>query len=108
MVLKYWRNHLKIAKEAFVTSFNKRRSKANSFVTLDYCKIDDNKLNRTNTSNMENDFQIWFWNESVNKSNLDSEKENNHGNDKNNKNLREKHLKTKKNTSSKVLKQELK
>lgn len=100
MVLKHWHDHLKTARKGFVTLFKKRKSEANSFLTLDYCKIDYNKLSTTNTSNMKNDFQTWFGNKSTNRSKLDSKKEGNYRDDGNVKNLEEKHSKTEEKTSS--------
>lgn len=108
MVLKCWHNYLKAAREVFVMLFLKKRFKANLFLTLDQYKIKNNKLNITNTSNIENDFQIWFWNKSANKSNLNLKKEGNYENDRENENLEKKHSKTEGKTSSEVLKQELK
>lgn len=88
--------------------FKKRRSGASSFSTLDYYKIDENKLNTTNTSNTTDDSQTWFWNKSTNKSDSDSEKEANHRDDRDTENIDEKYSKTKEKTSSEVFKQELK
>ena len=108
MVSKRRHDHLKAARKASVALFKKRRSESSLFPTLDHCKINDNKLSTTNTSNMEDDSQTWFWNESANKSNLDSEEEDNHRSDEDDENLEEKHSKTKEETSCEVLKQELK
>lgn len=105
MVLKRCCDQLKAAWEAFVLLFNKKRSETSSFPILDQCKIDDNKFSTTVTSNKEDDSQIWFQNESINEIDLDSEEKSNNENDNN---LEEKHLKTEKKASLKVLKQELK
>ena len=55
MVSKRYHDYLKTAREASVLSFKKKRSEASLFSTLDHCKIDDNKLSITDTSNTEND-----------------------------------------------------
>lgn len=57
MVLKCWRNYLKAVRKAFITLFLKKRFKANLFLTLNQCKIKNNKLNTTNTSDTKDDFQ---------------------------------------------------
>lgn len=104
IVSKHWRDYLKTAREASIALFKKRRFEASSFPTLDHCEIDDNKLNTTDTSNTKDDSRTWFWNENTNKSNSDSEKEGDHRDDGDDKNLGEKHFKTEKETSSEVLK----
>ena len=86
--------------------FKKRRSKASLFPTLDQCKIDNNKLNITDTSDMEDDSQTWFWNKSVNETDLDSEEEDN--DEDNNKNLEREYPKIESKASFEVLKQKLK
>ncbi len=114
MVSKRRRDYLKAAREASIASFKKRRSEASSFPTLDQCEIDDNKLSTTDTSDTEDDSRTWFWNESANESNSDSEEEGDHGDDGDDgdngddENLGEEHSKTEEETSSEVLKQELK
>lgn len=60
MVLKCRRNYLKTVGKTFIMLFKEKGSKANLFSILDHCKIDDNKLNSTNISNMEDNSQIWF------------------------------------------------
>ena len=102
MVLKRRCDHLKAAREASVASFKKRRSEASSLPTLDQCEIDDNKLSTIDTSDTEDDSRTWFWNESANKTDSDSEEQ---GNDEDDENLEEKHPKTERKASSEVLKQ---
>ena len=108
MVSKRRRDHLKAAREASFASFKKRRSEASSFPTLDQCEIDDNKLSTTDTSDTEDDSRTWFWNESANESDSDSKEEGDNGDDGDDENLGEEYSKTEGETSSKVLKQELK
>ena len=74
IVSKRRRDHLKTTREASIALFKKRRSEASLYPTLDHCKIDDNKLSTTNTSNTKDDSRTWFWNKSVNESDLDSKK----------------------------------
>lgn len=57
--------------------------KANSLPNLAQLRVDDCGLSTANTTNMEKKSEIWFWNESANKTNLDIEEEKN-GNHKNN------------------------
>ena len=108
MVLKRWRDHLKTTIKTSVTLFKIRRSEASSFSTLDHCEIDDNKLSKTNTRDTEDHPWAWFWNKSANESDSNSEEEGDHGDDRDDENLGEKHSKNEEETSSKVLKQELK
>lgn len=131
MVLKRRRNVLKIIREASVALFKKKRFEVSSFPIFDQYEIDNSKLGTTNTSNMEDDFQTWFWNNSVNESDLNleeednnrdnwfwnnsvnendlnSEGEDNNRNNRNDENLGKEHSKTERETNSKVLKQELK
>ena len=68
-------------------------------------EIDDNKLNTTDTSDTEGDSGTWFWNESVNESDSDSEEE---GNDVDEGDLEEEHSKTGRAASPAVPKKELK
>ena len=105
MVSKRRRDHLKAAREASVASFKKRRSEASSLPTLDQCETDDNKLSTTDTSDTEDDSRTWFWNESANETDSDSEEE---GNDEDDENLEEERSKTERVASPEVLKQELK
>ena len=37
-------------------------------------KINNNKLNITNTNNIKGEFKTWFWNNSANESSLNTEK----------------------------------
>lgn len=67
--------------------------------------MNDNKLSMINISNMEDDSQIQFQNENANKTDSDPKVEGNDGDDRN---LEEEYFKTKRKTSPKVLKQELK
>ena len=101
MVSKRCRNHLKAAREASVASFKKRRSEASSLLTSDQCEIDDNKLSTSDTSDTEDDSRTWFWNESANESDSDSEE----GGDVDDGDLKEDHSKTEREASPKVLKQ---
>ena len=106
IVSKRRRDHLKAAREAAVASFKKRRSEASSLPTLDQCEIDDKKLSTTDTSDTEDNSRTWFWNESVNETDSNSEEE---GDDEDNdENLEEEHPKTEREASPEVLKQELK
>lgn len=78
MSSKCRRDHLKKAREAFVASFRKQKSKTSPlFIPIQHSGIDDS--NQNTTSNTEHESGIWFWNESVNETNLDSEEENNDG-----------------------------
>ena len=104
MVSKRRRDHLKAAREASVASFKKRRSEAGSLLTLNQCEIDDKKLSTSDTSDTEDDPRTWFWNESANESDSDSEE----GGDVDDGDLEEEHSKTEREASPEVLKQELK
>lgn len=75
MQLKQQRQHLKVTRTAFIESFKKRKLKASLLSKLAQPQIDNDKLRIDNTSNMDREFAIWFWNESENEIDLDSEKE---------------------------------
>ncbi len=58
IVLKYYYNYLKVIKKAFISLFQKRKFKASLFFISNQYKINDNKLNIINISNIEDDFWI--------------------------------------------------
>ena len=77
--------------------FNKIRSKASLLLTLDQYKIDNNKLSTTDTSDMKDNFQTWFWNENSNKTDSDLKKEDD--DEDNDENLEKEYPKTERKTS---------
>ena len=60
MISKCQHIYLKAASKVSIILFIKRRSEASLFSTLYQCKINDNKLSTTNTSNTKDDFQTLF------------------------------------------------
>lgn len=46
---------------------------------MTHLEVNDNKLSMADTSDVESDSEIWFWNESANETNSDSEEEENDG-----------------------------
>ena len=91
MASKRCRDHLKAARGASVASFKKRRFEASSLSNSCQRKTDDNKLSTSDSSDTEADSGTWFWNESANEIDSDSEEE---GNDVAEGNLEEEHSKT--------------
>lgn len=99
---KHCHNHLNAARETFVTLFKKRRSEAKSLFTSAQYKIDDNKLNLSNTSNTKDYSWTWFYNKSANKGDSNTEKGN--GDDLDDGDLQKKYSKIEKEASPKLLK----
>lgn len=52
-----------------------RKSEASSLLNSTQLKINDNRLSTTDTSDMESNSEVWFWNESANETDSDSEEE---------------------------------
>lgn len=46
-------------------------------------EVEDNRLNITDTSNTKGRFRSWFWNKSINRSDLDIKKDRNNNEDEN-------------------------
>lgn len=55
--------------------------------------VNDNKLNTTDTSNIKSDFEVWFRNKSVNKTDLDSEEKQDSDEDESNIEVKERRIK---------------
>ena len=75
MLLKRQRQHLKAARTASIEFFIKRKLEASSLPKSAQPQIDDDKLSTDDTSDTEGESAIWFWNESVNEIDSDSEEE---------------------------------
>lgn len=94
-----------------IASLKKREFGANLLSKSDQYKIDKNEFNIINISNKsdlnntKDKSGPWFWNKSINKSNLNLKKEKN---DINKKDLEEKHSKIESIASLKILKKERK
>lgn len=68
-----------------VQAYKKRKFKTSSVLNIIY-KIENNKLNITNTNDMKDRSETWFQNKSVNKSDLDIKKNRDSDEDKNKEN----------------------
>ena len=75
MRLKRQRQHLKASGTASIESFKKRKLEASSLHESAQPQIDDDKLSTDDTSDTEGESAIWFWNESANEIDSDSEEE---------------------------------
>ena len=75
MPIKRRLQHLKAARAASVESFKKRRLEASSLPNSARLQIDNDKLSTGDTSDTDGESGIWFWNESANETNSDSEDE---------------------------------
>ena len=75
MRLKRQRQHLKAARTASIESFKNRKLEASSLPKSAQPQIDDDKLSTDDTSDTEGESGIWFWNESANEIDSDSEEE---------------------------------
>ena len=64
---------LKSAKDLAIGVCKKRKFEA-SLVVNSYPEIEENKLNTVDTSNMEDKSKTWFWKNSANESDFDTEK----------------------------------
>lgn len=76
MWLKRQRQYLKAARTASIESFKKKKLEASSLPRLAQLQIDDDELSTDDISNTEGKAKIWFWNESTNETDLNSEEEN--------------------------------
>lgn len=65
-------DQLKSARAAAVQACKKRKSEASSVLNA-HPEIVDDKLSTTDTSNTEDESGTWFWNESANESDPDTE-----------------------------------
>ena len=64
------------ARVASVEVFKKRRLEASPLLNSEQLNTDDDKLSTIDTSDDESDFaETWFWNESANETDSDSEEE---------------------------------
>lgn len=72
MLSKRCLTQLKSVKAAIILSSNKKKVEANLVLNLAQLKINDNKLSITNTSDIKDEFGIWFWNKSANKNDSDT------------------------------------
>lgn len=75
MLFKRKRKQQNVAKTASIEFFKKRRLKASSPFTSVQLDIDNNKLSTTDINNEEAESVTYFWNESANETNSDSEEE---------------------------------
>lgn len=73
MSTEHYPNQLKSAKAFTIKAYKKREFEA-SLVVNSQPKIDNNKLNMANTSNIKDKSKTWFWNNNANESNLNIEK----------------------------------
>lgn len=72
---KRQREQRNAARAASVEVFKKRRLETNTRINSVQPSIDDDKLNIADESEEEANTGTWFWNESTNKTNSDSEEE---------------------------------
>ena len=64
---------LKSARAAAVPPLKKKKSEASSVLNSAQLEIDDDKLSTADTSDTEGESGTWFWKESANESDWDSE-----------------------------------
>lgn len=64
---------LKTARAAAVLSLKRRKVEASLLLNSAQLEIDDDKLSTADTSDTKSGFGTWFWNESVNESDSDTE-----------------------------------
>ena len=105
MPTKRRRKQLESARAASLEVFKKRRSEASPLPNLAQLRVDDHKLSTADTADTKGESGTWFWNESANKTDLDTEKE---GNDDHKMNLKGNESRTKEAVSSEVHKVEIK
>ncbi len=74
MTSKRQRAQRNAARVASNEVFKKRRLEARSLPTVQ-SKIDDDKLSTIDTSDTEGEEETWFWNESANETNSDTEED---------------------------------
>lgn len=95
----------------FLKILKKKRLEASLFLNLAQLKIDDCKLKTANTTNIDNmdntdnKSETWFWNDSTNKTDLNTEKKRNRNYENN---LKGDESKTEKAVSSEIHKIEIK
>lgn len=70
---------LKYVKAVVVLSSKKRKVEVSLVFNLAQLKIDDDKLNTTDISDIKGKSGTWFWNENPNESDSDIKKERNKG-----------------------------
>lgn len=75
MRLKRQRQYLKAARTASIESFKNRKLDASSLPKLAQLQTDEDKFSKDDTSDKEGESGIWFWNESANETDSDSEEE---------------------------------
>lgn len=75
MTSKRQREQQNAARAALNEVFKKRRLEARSLSKSAQPKIDDDKLSTVDTSDMEDESETWFWHESANETNSDTEEE---------------------------------
>lgn len=56
-------------------TFKKQRQESRSFPNLVQPLLDDNKANKSNTTNLKGESKTWFWYDSTNESDSNSEEE---------------------------------
>lgn len=71
------REQLKSARAASLEVYKKRRSEANSLPNSAQLRVDDRKLSTADTTDTEGESGTWFWNESANETDSDTEDEEN-------------------------------
>ena len=75
MTSKRQREQRNAARAASNEVFKKRRLEARSLSKSAQPKVDDDKLSTVNTSDTEDESETWFWHESANETNSDTEEE---------------------------------
>lgn len=76
MPTKICLNQLKLIRDFVAKFYKKKKFQTSLVINLQY-KIEDDKLNTADTSNMKDKFEICFQNNNTNKSNLDAKEEEN-------------------------------